>query len=68
MSLLLLLFVFIISTNHLTGINDILKLWVYLREATTKRNALFGPLVSLLLLLFMFIISTNHLSHFYRYY
>ena len=27
---------FFISTNHLTGINDILKLWMYLQEPTMK--------------------------------
>ena len=37
---LLLLFVLFISINNLTGINDLLKLWMYLGEATTKRT---GP-------------------------
>ena len=31
---------FIISTNHLTGIDDILKLPMHLRGATTRRT---GP-------------------------
>ena len=35
-----LLFLFSISTNLLTDSNDILKLWIYLHEATTKRT---GP-------------------------
>ena len=39
-SLLLLLFVFIISTNHLTGIDDILKLWMYLRRLRQRERAI----------------------------
>ena len=71
---LLLLFVLFISINNLTGINDLLKLWMYLGEATTKRT---GPnnakhVVWAISKFFFhyscFFISTNHLSHFYRYY
>ena len=65
---------FFISINNITSIKDILKLQMYLWEATMKRT---GPnntfcvvwaISKFFLLLFVFFISTNHLSHFYRYY
>ena len=60
------LFVFFITTDHLTGI---LKLRMYIREATTKRIYLreatmkrTGPLVSVSFYILAFFISINNLT------
>ena len=59
------IFAFFITTNHLTGI---LKLRMYLREATTNRT---GPndafcvvwaISKFFLILFVFFINANHLT------
>ena len=69
-----LLFVFFISPNHLTGINEILKLRRGLWEAMTRHTDpnnvkhIVWAIGDVFFLLIVFFVYTNHLTHFYRYY